>query len=86
LHNNAKYMKGRLGTSAKGQVEQVTDNVYAANFVLGGRAQKKGVIDTATDFVAVESSECTSCTGLGYTPGDTTTVSNTTQTIDYGAY
>lgn len=46
----------------------------------------KGIIDTATDFVAVEGNDCASCTGLGYTPGTSTTVSNRTEDVDYGAY
>ena len=46
----------------------------------------RGIIDTATEFIAVESSDCTGCTSVGYTIEETTAVFDTNETIAYGAY
>ena len=61
LEKNAKYGKGRLGIDAQAIVEVIDDDVFAANFIMGGRLPMKGILDTATDLVTVESDDCQGC-------------------------
>lgn len=61
-----KYGKGRLGVDLSMSVQEVDEDVYAGDFIMGGRHWMKGIVDTATDLVAVFSDECTTCGTRGY--------------------
>ena len=65
-----KYGRGRLGDS-KSIVENISEDVFAANFVMGGRYSMKGIVDTGTEFVSIQSSECTNCDGYKYSAFNT---------------
>ena len=57
--HKTKYGRGRVGT----QVVVTNDDlgVYAAQFYMGRKQQLNGVIDTATEMVAVEGKPCFTC-------------------------
>lgn len=46
----------------------------------------KGIIDTATDFVGVESKDCPNCEGLGYESTLNTQIEEYSSWISYGQY
>ena len=53
---------------------------------MGETTFMKGIIDTATDFVGVESSDCPNCEGLGYESTLNTQIEEYSSWISYGQY
>ena len=39
------------------------EDLFTATFYMGSKKEMQAIIDTATDFVAVEGASCTNCNG-----------------------
>lgn len=65
---------------------EIQDDVFAADYIMGETTFMKGIIDTATDFIGIESDDCPNCEGAGYKQTLNTEIEEYSSWISYGQY
>lgn len=70
-------------------MSNVEEDLFTAKFFMGGKKEMNAIIDTATDFVAVEGKGCSNCNWHTYdiqsnVNAGTASVEMGTKTVSYG--